>query len=242
MQPQILAPDYGKHNQLLDESIRRIEKSGVYKDLSTIILVPSLGTISAKCVASWWNLITPPNQKCFRLWPLGMEVGEAYSTCVANILAHPDLSKFRYILTLEADNAPEPDGLVKLLTTAESRPEFSAVGGLYWTKGPEGVPQIWGDPRDPYTNFRPLPPRIGEVIECCGVAQGFTLFRLDMFKDNRLRRPWFKTLASTEGVGTQDLYFWGDARKYGYRCAIDCSVLVGHHDYAGSFGPPDTMW
>jgi predicted lipoprotein with Yx(FWY)xxD motif len=28
----------------------------------------------------------------------------------------------------------------------------------------------------------------------------------------------------------QDLYFWNDARKYGHRCAIDCSVLVGHYD------------
>jgi hypothetical protein len=53
-----------------------------------------------------------------------------------------------------------------------------------------------------------------------------------MFKDERLRKPWFKTLTGIEGqgVGTQDLYFWGDARKYGYRCAIDCSVKVGHYD------------
>jgi hypothetical protein len=24
--------------------------------------------------------------------------------------------------------------------------------------------------------------------------------------------------------------FWSDARKYGYRCAIDCAVAVGHLD------------
>jgi hypothetical protein len=59
---------------------------------------------------------------------------------------------------------------------------------------------------------------------------GFNLFRLSMFKDAKLRRPWFKTQASHEGVGTQDLYFWTDARKYGYRCAIDCAVKVGHYD------------
>jgi hypothetical protein len=54
-----------------------------------------------------------------------------------------------------------------------------------------------------------------------------------MFKDQKLRRPWFKTISSMEeGVGTQDLYFWGDARKHGYRCAVDCSVLVGHLDPA----------
>jgi hypothetical protein len=72
---------------------------------------------------------------------------------------------------------------------------------------------------------------------------GFTLFKLEMFKDEKLRRPLFKTISSQEeGVGTQDLYFWGDARKNGYRCAVDCDVKVGHYDQEGKFGPPDTMW
>jgi hypothetical protein len=68
---------------------------------------------------------------------------------------------------------------------------------------------------------------------------GFNLWRLSMFKDPHLRKPWFKTLNGTqgEGVGTQDLYFWGDARKYGHRCAIDCSVKVGHYDRAN-----DMVW
>ena len=51
-----------------------------------------------------------------------------------------------------------------------------------------------------------------------------------MFKDERLRKPWFKTTADNSGVGTQDLYFWTDAKKNGYRCAVDCSVTVGHYD------------
>ena len=65
-----------------------------------------------------------------------------------------------------------------------------------------------------------------------------------MFKDTRLRKPWFKTYNGTEGqgIGTQDLAFWSDAKKYGYRCAVDCSVKVGHHDYAGTFGEADKVW
>jgi hypothetical protein len=106
------------------------------------------------------------------------------------------------------------------------------LGGLYWTKGEGGVPQIWGDPRDPVLNFRPQVPVPGELVECCGTGMGFNLWRMSMFKDDRLRRPWFRTLTGIEGtgVGTQDLYFWGDARKCGYRCAVDCGVLVGHLD------------
>ena len=175
------------------------------------------------------------------MFAVGMEVGEAFSTAIENILAHPDLSKFKYIVTLEHDNIPPPDGVVKLLEQMEAHPEFSCIGGLYWTKGPTGVPQIWGDPTDMELNFRPRQPVPGQLVECCGTGMGFNAWRLDMFKDEKLRKPWFKT-NKENGVSTQDLYFWADARQYGHRCAIDCSILVGHYDLEGSFGEPDTVW
>jgi hypothetical protein len=198
--------------------------------------------ISAKVAMSLWSLIFPPNQGAHRMLALGMEVGDAYSSTINEIVNHPELSTWEYILTMESDNIPPADGLVKLIARMEQHPEFACIGGLYWTKGEGGVPQIWGDARDPQINFRPQPPVPGQLVECCGTGMGFNLWRMSMFKDTRLRRPWFKTLAGAEGVGTQDLYFWGDARKYGYRCAIDCSVLVGHYDLEGKFGPPDTVW
>jgi hypothetical protein len=164
---------------------------------------------------------------------LGMEVGDAYSQAISEVLAHPELSQWEYILTIEHDNTPPADGLIKLIAQMEAHPELSCIGGLYWTKGAEtSVPQIWGDPNDPILNFRPQPPVVGQLVECCGTGMGFNLWRLSMFRDEKLRRPWFKTIAGLDGVGTQDLYFWGDARKHGYRCAVDCSVLVGHYDHA----------
>jgi hypothetical protein len=244
IKPQILAADYGQHNAQIDAAIKRLDYAGVYKDLSTIIIIPGFGNMPTKCVASWMNMVTPPNQKCFRMWALGMEVGEAFSQTIANILAHPELNKFKYILTMEHDNTPPPDGLVKLLARMEAHPEYSCIGGLYWTKGPEGVPQIWGDPRAAdQPNFRPQRPVPGQLVECVGTGMGFNLWRMDMFKDERLRKPWFKTVAGSEGVGTQDLYAWSDFRKYGYRCAIDCDVLVGHYDLLGNVGGiPDYTW
>ena len=62
-----------------------------------------------------------------------------------------------------------------------------------------------------------------------------------LFKDPKLRKPWFKT-QTKDGVATQDLYFWADAQRHGYRCAIDTSVRVGHYDFSGAFGPADTVW
>lgn len=192
------------------------------------MIVPAGGTIPAKVVQSWMNLYTPPNNKFFRIFALNLEVGEAYSQTIENILLHPELKKFKYILTLEHDNIPPPDGIVKLLEQMEKHPEYACIGGLYWTKGECGVPQIWGDPKDTQLNFRPQTPIPNSIQECCGTGMGFNVFRLDMFKDKKLRKPWFKT--NTEnGCATQDLYFWEDARAKGYRCAIDTSVLVGHY-------------
>jgi hypothetical protein len=69
---------------------------------------------------------------------------------------------------------------------------------------------------------------------------GFTLFKMDLFRDERISRPWFKTVQewTPEGggaAGTQDLYFFGNARKAGYRVASDNRVKVGHYDVAADF-------
>jgi hypothetical protein len=206
------------------------------------MLIPASTTIPTKVYLSHCSLIFPPNQAAHRMAAIGMEVGQAFSNAIESILSTPGLSDWEYLLTIEHDNCPAPDGLVRLIAQMEKHPEFAAIGGLYWTKGEGGVPQIWGDAKDATINFRPQIPKAGELVECCGTGMGFTLFRLSMFKDERIKRPWFRTIAGTEGVGTQDLSFWAEARKYGYRCAIDCGVLVGHYDMDGKFGPADVMW
>ena len=71
--------------------------------------------------------------------------------------------------------------------------------------------------------------------ECNGTGMGFTLFDLNLFRDERIPRPWFQTLNewTPEGgarVGTQDLFLMGNARRAGYRIASDNRVKVGHFD------------
>jgi hypothetical protein len=243
MKPQLVSLDGGSHNADLPQSTQRILEGGSWKKQRVIMLIPAGAQIPTKVYLSHCGLIFPPNQSAHRMAAIGMEVGEAFSNSIEQILAHPDLSQWEFLLTIEHDNIPPSDGLVKLIQRMEENPHLSCIGGLYWTKGPGGVPQIWGDVKDPVVNYRPQPPDpAGGLVECVGTGMGFNLWRLSMFKDSRLRKPWFKTMASAEGVGTQDLYFWGDARKYGYRCAIDCSVKVGHYDLEGKFGIPDFTW
>ena len=238
MKAQIISGDVaGRHNDNLDGARARVLQGGSWKKQRIIVLLPAADSIATKVALTHWSLIFPPNNHVHRMLCLGMEVGDAYSQAIEAILAEPTLKQWEYILTLETDNMPPQDGVIMLCESMEQHPELSCIGGLYWTKGESGVAQIWGDPADPVLNFRPQAPLIDTVQECCGTGMGFNLWRLSMFKDKKLRKPWFKTMAGKDGVGTQDLYFWNDARKHGYRCAIDTRVKVGHYDVSA-----DTVW
>jgi hypothetical protein len=227
-----ISDNAGFHNQDIDASLERLKKGKQYKDLSTVCIVPTRGMISAKVVESWMGLMAPMNNPFFRIFVEGLEVGEAYNTAIEMIMGHPQLREWKYVLTLEEDNTPPPDGLLKLY---ESMDQFAAVGGLYWTKGEGGQPMIYGDPKG-ILSFQPQMFTPDTVQECNGLGMGFTLFRMDLFKDDNIPKPWFKTIQewSPQGggaMGTQDLYFFGNARRAGYRVACDTRVKVGHYDH-----------
>ncbi len=245
MKPQFVVSDFGgAHNSDLDTTRSRLMRGGSWKHQRIIVLIPAGDSIPSKVYLSHCALAFPPNNAVYRTLALGMEVGDAYSSAIEQILAHPELSQWEYILTLEHDNAPPGDGVLKLCEQMELHPEFAGIGGLYFTKGPGGVAQIWGDVRDPLMNFRPqLPDPKGGLVECNGTGMGFNLWRIKMFKDSRLPRPLFHTQKDKGGVSTQDLYFARHARALGYRFAIDCSIRVGHYDLDGKQGGiADYMW
>lgn len=243
MKPEIIVQDFGGiHNSDLNKTQARLIKGGSWKRQNIVVIIPAGKSIPAKVALSHWNLMFPPNNGVCRILAQGMEVGEAYSTAIESVLNHPILSTYEYILTIEHDNAPPQDGVIRLIEAMEKHPEFSAISGNYFTKGPGGQFQGWGDPSDPILNFRPQIPKPNTIQEVNGLGMGFCLFRMGIFKDKKIPKPWFKTLGGKEGCMTQDLYFWKNARQNGYRCAIDVECRVGHYDLDGNFGPPDTMW
>lgn len=234
MNPELVIQDFGGiNNSDLVKSGSRIIKGGSWKRQRIVCVIPADEMIPAKVALSHWNLIFPPNNGVVRILALGMEVGDAYSKAIEQVVVHPQLKDWEYLLTLEHDNMPPQDGVLKLLETMEDHPELATVSGLYFTKGEGGCAQIWGDPSDPILNFRPQIPRADTLQECCGTGMGLALWRLSMFKDERIEKPWFKTEKGPVGVSTQDLAFWSKARKYGYRCAVDTRVKVGHIDENG---------
>lgn len=236
VKPQIIMDDYrgGYHNRDLEKSRERLSQAKTYKDLSTICIIPTRGVIHYKVVQSWMNLMVPMNQKFLRMFVAGLEVGDAYNSAVELILANPELSKWKYILTLEEDNCPPPDGLLKLY---ENMDKVDVVQGLYWTKGEGGQPMIYGDPQSIPLSFVPQIPLIDQLQICNGLGMGFDLFKLDIFKDPKVQRPFFKTMQEhTPGVGTkvmtQDLYFFENIHRLGYKVGCDNRIKVGHYDSA----------
>ena len=239
MNPQIIVPQYEGIHNTSPASVERLEKSKTYRDLSTIIICPTRGMISAKVVQSWMGIIKPMNQKVIGpIFVVGMEVGAAYTQAINMVLSNPELSKWKYILTIEEDNLPPPDGLMKLY---ENIDDYAAIGGLYWTKGEGGQPMIYGEGRDGDLHFRPQKPS-REIQVCDGLGMGFTLFKMEVFKDERIEKPLFKTFnewTPDKGtkVYTQDLYFFEKIRKLGYKVACDTRVKVGHYDVTN-----DVVW
>jgi hypothetical protein len=70
--------------------------------------------------------------------------------------------------------------------------------------------------------------------ECCGLGMGFTLFKIDLFKNQSIPRPFFKTVQEYQPYQgarsyTQDLYFFENIHRLGYKVACDTRVKVGHY-------------
>lgn len=222
----------GRHNA--SDFAARLEQAKLYVDQSTVCVVPTRGVIPARVVQNWMGLITPMNQKFTRIFMIGLEVGEAYEQAVNIILEHPELSKWKYVLTLEEDNMLPPDALLKLI---EHIGEYDALGGLYWTKGEGGQPMCYGDPKSAPLNFIPQIPAVDALTECNGLGMGCTLFKIASLKKlkEKTTGPLFKTQQVYEpgkGVSmyTQDLYHFQKGREIGLRYACDASVKVGHYD------------
>lgn len=232
MEPRILTGEsVGKHNEDLDKSIERVEKSKMYEDLSTIIICPTRGMFPTRVVQSWMKLLKPMNQVVAGpIFAESMKVDDAYNSLISYILNNPYLSKFKYVLTIEEDNLPPSDGLLRLY---ENMDKYDVVGGLYWSKADDGFPMLFGDPETGLFDSKPLVPKAGEIQPACALGMGFNLFKLEMFRN--IEQPWFKTVQDVDPINgvttlTQDFYFYRKAAEKGYKFACDNRILVGHFD------------
>lgn len=237
----ILAYDSGYNNSDLDAAAERISDAQQYKNCSTVVLTPTRGMMPTRVVSSWLFMLGPANAQLGRLIVQGLEVGSAYNSGITTILNDPNMENLRYILTLEDDNIPPNDGLIRMYEDicgcdVPCKEHYTIVGGLYWMKGEMGQPMLFGDPAEGPTSFVPQVPKKDTLQECNGVGMGFTLFHKGLFELEELPKPWFVTEQKSLNdkmvkAYTQDLYFMEKVRKLGYKIACNTSVKVGHYDH-----------
>lgn len=221
----------GVHNSDLTKSSERLEKARSSKDLSTICIIPNDGLIASRVAENWLGQVSQMNQKFLRLMVIGFEKYHAFNTTIEQIVNTPGLNEFKYILTLEEDILPPFDGLMRLFENIE---KYDVVGALTWTKGEDGHPMIYGRPDMFPQAYIPMSPEPDKIQECLAVGTGFTLFKLDLFKNPMLPRPWFRTnppiIPGKKKTGDPDMYFFENIHKLGYKVACDTRVRVGTLD------------
>lgn len=245
----------GVHSTNWDRTLDRLIKGHSYRDLGTICIIPSRAVDDFQKIGSvkfqnhFDQLIKPPNHPFTVVRVSGCEVGDAYNRAIWTILNSPDLMKWNsgkgpILFTVEDDQILAPDTLVNLLGLFMRTP-FAGLSALYFTKGPGGVPQIWGDPKSYPASFAPQVPIPGGVQECRGIGMGAAVWDIGQFQDVRTRQGvgadgvpvWFKTWSEVVNgsarVGTQDLSYCEQAQKCGYRFAVATDVKVGHLDSNG---------
>ena len=223
----------------LGKGFARVETlhGSTYHDNRTVLIVPMRGPMIHHRVAQTIHgMISPPNSARVCLFVVGHEVGHAYNAAIANVLADPVLSTWRYVMTVEDDNLPPPDAHIRLLESIE-RHQLDGCSAIYFTRGEWNIPQAWGDPRRGPNDFQPCditgPLERGEVLRVNGIGMGCALWRMDLFR--QIPAPWYVTCADVVPEGgakcmTQDLYFCQRARLAGKNFGVDMRVKVGHMD------------
>ena len=65
-----------------------------------------------------------------------------------------------------------------------------------------------------------------DLIEVDATGFGCNLMKIEVIE--RMTKPWFLMNLYVNPVIGEDMYFWGQAKKLGYKIMVDCSINVGH--------------
>lgn len=218
-----------------------------YSDRSTVCIIPTRGNVDVRVVNAWFKMLSPPNQKFARIFVSGGEVADSYNTAISDILKHPQLSRYKYVLTLEDDNIPPPDGLIKLFESmdaaAKNNEPLWALAGLYWSKGENmSIPIAFGNRDLEKWNMDCIDLNDEGVTKCLVIPQGFTLYRMDLFR--KVSYPWFETGAHYDPgqapidqitAYSQDVFFFKKCFESHLDVGVRADVRVGHLDIETGF-------
>lgn len=209
-------------------------------------------TISVRWHRSRMGLRIPTNFNTCEMLADGLEVGDARSRVVAQVLTTKPVPEF--ILWLDYDVLMPPDALTKLFFRARTLLDYDIYAGVYCLKNlAHSEPLIYGElGQGPIWNWK-----VGDLLttESHGVKSvhsGLTLVRTSLYRklldaglvggqgDDQEDRPFYRTNIEKDMTlddgrqvrtgGTEDIYFCNLVDIVGGKILVDTSVLAGHED------------
>jgi hypothetical protein len=154
-------------------------------------------------------------------------IARTYSKFIGQLVDHYD-----YILTVEDDMEPTPDGLLRLYTHMKTlksnNPKIASVAGYYPQKMDPTTacismqPKVWGK----IPKIKNIKPKLFRVEMQGG---GFTLYNTEALKKVLPYRLVFKTLSGNFYMTGWDGYIGEGWSKLGWRQYCDGSILCNHH-------------
>lgn len=216
---------------------------GSHQRCHIMVAIPTLGMVPIEFVVGFGRLQMPINGQVFQHIVRGFEVGDARNRCVKDLLAMPKKDRPKWLFFYGDDMVPAYDGFVKLYEEA-SRNNWDCLTGFYYWKGEPPTPLTW---RDNHIGrlIAGKDFNVGEVIEVDMTGLDFTLIRTSLLEE--MEPPYFKTGPSlrkdipkaietyinNESVvqHTEDVWFYGKAKKLGAKVGVHTGVRVGHFDH-----------
>lgn len=205
-------------NPQLDH-VREIEKKYLeVGDVKVLICVPTREKAEKLPVLE--NLSIPSGVQVKYLNVFGRTTADAYNEAIQTALndgAH-------FMLTVEDDTFPPPDGFQKILARYREIGDPKVVLGGYYVKKtqfPEGVHiRVVAGKRQALT----LSKEDSSLYEVYTIAQGFTLFPMEAFLQTEY--PWTVTTPHL----TQDSFLSQKLREKGWKLLVDASIRCKHID------------
>lgn len=211
-----------------------------YRDNSTVVIVTTKGSLDFRASAAINAMISPMNQKRTTLWSKGDDMATAFDGLLQFVVAHPDLGKWKYVLTVADDVLPPADAQIRMLESIEWGP-YDAVSAALHTKGEVSLPMLYGDHAEYASNGvvsfdrRRTSQALsgGNVAAVNGFGMECALWRMSFFKD--LPKPWFMRAEEQFEPGWSEiarnrLRLCDTAIKTGRRLAVDLRVHAGRID------------
>lgn len=141
-----------------------------------------------------------------------------------------------WIFLLDDDVLPPPNTIMKMINLWRNREDCQIINGVYWSKSEPPLPLIFRDHmRGSYLDWH-----VGDLIEADAAGAGCTFIDTDVLR--KMEKPWFSVNYTyrpkdadpkpdkPDFSTTEDLYFYHNARKLGYKVWVDTSIQCIHQD------------